>query len=133
MTKKTVFVYGTLLTGYGNWGTYLKPAEGIPAELEGFGMVSLGGFPGILEEVGSTIQGELFEVSGYQLERLDGLEGVPFLYRREKITTKCGKEAFVYVYNRGFSIEVYKKRGNYIPSGCWRTWKTEEQDGKAKV
>ena len=42
-----LFVYGTLLTGFGNWSWALAPQKGIPAQLQFAKMYNLGAFPGI--------------------------------------------------------------------------------------
>lgn len=76
MRTTKLFVYGTLRRGCGNH-RLLDGSEyhGI-AVLDGYRMVSLGGFPAIYRgEKGDTVTGEVYEVDAATLRRLDSLEG----------------------------------------------------------
>lgn len=90
-----VFVYGTLRSGFGNnrllasaedhgRARYVGPAyTSAPATL-----VDVNGhFPAIVDlDAGpSLVFGEVWEVDGLTLARLDALEGVPSLYTREPV------------------------------------------------
>lgn len=71
-----VFVYGTLRRGHGN-NRLLRDSDchGV-AVLEGYKMVSLGGFPAIFRgEKDDTVVGEVYEVTKPVLNSLDRLEG----------------------------------------------------------
>ena len=74
-----VFVYGTLKRGGSNHG-FLRGQDFVgPARLAaGFALYSLGGFPGLVAEPGSTgrVTGELWAVDSAALARLDVLEGL---------------------------------------------------------
>lgn len=74
MTK--VFVYGTLRRGHGNH-RLLTTSEYIGvAVLEGYRMVSLGGFPAIFKgEKDDVVMGEVYYVTQPVLNDLDRLEG----------------------------------------------------------
>ena len=96
-----IFVYGTLLTGEGNWSHYLKPAIGTPDKIDAkLKMVSFGGFPGVVKTSKDfpPIIGELFEVDDETLLRVDGLEGHPNWYVREQYETVSGKLSWIYIY-----------------------------------
>lgn len=116
-----IFVYGTLLTGFGNWSVFLAPKEGIPAKVTGFKMFSLGGFPGLMEDETSNypIIGETFIVSKSQLARCDGLEGCTYgsqdksWYYRKEVETDQGELAWVYYFSE-------QPNDNEVTSGDWR-------------
>jgi gamma-glutamylcyclotransferase len=52
-----------------------------------------GGVGSIARKKGSSVWGVVFSVSGSDLSRLDGFEGVPNSYRRKKVQVVDGKEA----------------------------------------
>ena len=118
MTK--VFVYGTLKEGFGNHRVLRDSRKLCDATIEGFDMISLGAFPGII--TGSdTIYGEVYEVTDTSVMRgLDSLEGhrgnddPSSMYYKKlctyKVETKTNEktlpndnektgQALVYVYN----------------------------------
>lgn len=92
-----VAVYGTLRRGEGNHGL-MRGAEFVgEADINGFAMHSLGGFPAIYPQEDTIIKAEVYRVSDNQLEGpLDSLEGHPNWYRRVLIDTPYG-QAWVYV------------------------------------
>jgi len=120
MTK--IFVYGTLLRDQGNWSwalkdqTFVCEAETKPE----YTMISLGGFPGVLEGGNTSIQGEVFEVDDERMHDIDCLEGVNHskpedgMYRAESITLTDGTEALIYIYNNSGKYEH-----DTIKSGSW--------------
>ena len=112
---ETVFVYGTLLTGMGNWRRLLAPTKGIPAEISDYIMISLGYFPGIIPVPDNQIKGELFLVDKELLGRLDTLEGHPTFYLRTKVRTTEGTETWTYVYQKRHLENI-----ELIESGDWR-------------
>jgi gamma-glutamylcyclotransferase (GGCT)/AIG2-like uncharacterized protein YtfP len=85
----TIFVYGTLKRGYGNWERLLKDrAEflGEAVSIDKTYAMWLTGFPLLADTrngSGSYVVGELFEVSDEVLSDLDRLEGHPGWYCRE--------------------------------------------------
>lgn len=112
-----VFVYGTLKAGFGNHhileeSKFLQVGETEPT----FTMISLGGFPGILDFGTTSIKGEVYEVDKETLARLDRLEGHPRWYKRTPITLNDGFEVETYIYpsDLGYGKEV-------IESGSWRS------------
>jgi gamma-glutamylcyclotransferase (GGCT)/AIG2-like uncharacterized protein YtfP len=100
----TVFVYGTLKRGYGNWGALLKDRSVFLGEAVSVGanyIMLNGGFPRVLDSAnGHPIFGELFEVDRAVLKRLDRLEGHPHWYRRcrRKFRTADGSKHQAWVY-----------------------------------
>lgn len=100
MTKSKLFVYGTLKRGYGNHhilegSTYLGNYE-----LEGSTLIDLGAYPGLIpaeDDVHDVVLGELYEIDDDLLPRLDRLEGVPWLYTRERTLD----DIYYYQYARG--------------------------------
>jgi gamma-glutamylcyclotransferase (GGCT)/AIG2-like uncharacterized protein YtfP len=95
-----VFVYGTLKQGHGNHRLLAQSKFLGRCVLTGpFRLISLGGFPGLVE-VGESdedqdISGEVYQVSEDVLQSLDMLEGHPRFYTRYKITTPY-KNAWAY-------------------------------------
>jgi len=110
-----VAVYGSLKQGYGNHrlletsefkgGTQTKPE---------YTMYSMGGFPCITEEGGTSIEIEVYEVEDSVFSRLDQLEGYPTFYNRKEIETEWG-DAWVYYIND----RAYLGRLNVVESGRW--------------
>ncbi|MFQ5352882.1 MAG: gamma-glutamylcyclotransferase [Candidatus Binatia bacterium] len=127
-----VFVYGSLLQGFGNHvllhgATCLGEATTAPE----FTMVSLGVFPGVYLDGDTTIQGEVYEVDEAQEARLNGLEGVDHdcpergLYRREFIDVNLegyGKvNVLIYIYNGS----RWRSDDEIVESGSWRQYRRE--------
>tara|TARA_R100001443_G_scaffold17872_1_gene28502 strand:+ start:15980 stop:16570 length:591 start_codon:yes stop_codon:yes gene_type:complete len=79
-----LFVYGSLKNGGGNHSYYLGDSKFIQHyKLEGHALVDLGhGFPYIIQDKKSFVYGEVYEVDKETIEKIDLLEGVPYLYRR---------------------------------------------------
>ena len=98
-----VFVYGTLMKGK-SASHYMEDADFLgTAELPGYAMYDLGWYPGILEQKGSSVHGEVYLVCEEMLKDMDGYEGEGFLYMRKTvaITGMDGvPEAQAYVYLR---------------------------------
>ena len=86
-----VFVYGSLLSGFGNHrlleGSRLIGHAKTPP---GYRMHSLGGFPGVVPTGNAVVHGEVYEVDAQTLAALDRLEGHPRFYRRRPICLANG-------------------------------------------
>jgi gamma-glutamylcyclotransferase (GGCT)/AIG2-like uncharacterized protein YtfP len=126
-----VFVYGTLMEGFGNHSHFLhnnfdRKEEAI---LQGHVMMSLGGFPMIFESPSKSerdvIIGEVYWIpkSRYLdvMGRLDSLEGEGYFYHRDivMVTVQSNsekKEIEAWAY-RGHSDRQIK---NIVVSGSWR-------------
>jgi gamma-glutamylaminecyclotransferase len=123
-----VFVYGSLMSGYGNHARFLAGKPGVQRigpEAETtfpFRMVSLGGFPGCLEDDGrggaTRVKGEVYEVDNATLRDLDRLEGHPHFYRRREVSLVGRPPAWMYVLADGRGCE----RNPPVPDGDWRAY-----------
>ena len=103
----SVFVYGTLLTGYGNHGLVSGLVVDVkPGTVSGFRLYDLGAFPGARPAPDFGVRGEMLTLEDPKeaLRRLDRLEGVPTLYTRERVTVAFDDgttgEAWIYVLAR---------------------------------
>ena len=100
--KRLVTVYGSLLTGLGNWQWHLNNPDSILLGEHtlngGFVMVSLGGFPGLIVDNKSErkIFVETYEVSEDVYKGIERLEGYPHFYDKHKVETPFG-ESEVYI------------------------------------
>jgi gamma-glutamylcyclotransferase (GGCT)/AIG2-like uncharacterized protein YtfP len=123
-----VLVYGTLRQGDSRGGV-LANCECVAPEayLDGFLMLHLGGFPGIIPGEG-RVRGEVYEIDEAVLKSLDAIEGYRessprhSLYLRQEVTAfdpegepVADDEGeplviFTYVYNSS------RDRGGYVPS-----------------
>ena len=94
-----VFVYGSLQRGeefhhyLTDGGARFIEAWRTPAQWE---MWDLDGYPALTPGGETAIQGEVYEIDGPLLERLDVLEETPELYQRRALLTPHG-EAYIYV------------------------------------
>jgi gamma-glutamylcyclotransferase (GGCT)/AIG2-like uncharacterized protein YtfP len=82
-----LFVYGTLRRGQANHSQLADARFVAEARTEPrFELVDLGGFPALLEGGDTAVSGELYELDGELLARLDEFEDVPQLYERKQIS-----------------------------------------------
>jgi len=105
--NELVFVYGTLKRGYGNHSVIDREGNQFVSEafLRGpFKMISLGAFPGVVEDTSlpdAEIQGEVFRVAEDNMAALDALEGNGRFYTRYQRQiwwpTEDPPEAWVYL------------------------------------
>jgi gamma-glutamylcyclotransferase (GGCT)/AIG2-like uncharacterized protein YtfP len=103
--KIRIGVYGTLKRGYGNYSFFLKNSRFIGTEtVKNLCLYALGGFPGAkysnLNK--DTVEMEVFEITPEELNSIDSLEGVPFLYER---VYDPSTDLYFYLYNRGVNEE----------------------------
>ena len=126
-----VFVYGSLRKGFGLHSALTSCGVDFVGTAKCYGMVmfDLGSFPGILESENSddVIVGELYKMddSEYALGVLDQIEGVPYLYKRNKVMVKTmhddkSHQSWVYVYNAGRHATDQK---NKISHGDYKKYK----------
>ncbi|MCK5612761.1 gamma-glutamylcyclotransferase [Candidatus Pacearchaeota archaeon] len=122
--KKLAFVYGSLLSGgegkrEGAFGNHrvIEDAKFLGEHItdSDYTMLSLGGFPGVIENGDISIIGEVYEVTDEIFARLDMLEGYPTFYGRKQIKTAYGT-AWIYLLPNGY-LNKYAK----VASGNWRT------------
>lgn len=115
-----LFTYGTLMQGGSNnhlldGADFMGPATTEP----GFTMLHLGGFPGIVPEGNTTINGELYEIDERILRILDVLEGHPDFYRRRDIGV-CWEGMWIVATCYLLPREWLKNNHPIIESGNWR-------------
>lgn len=129
-----VFVYGTLMQGFGNHRLISGQGGRFVGEavLAGYEMFSFGGFPGIrlTSREDSLVRGEVWEIE--DIAPLDYLEGHPRFYLRTSVVVRPR------VYATGvelpLTVETYVPTEQYgyptITSGSWREvtgkWKPRE-------
>ncbi len=79
-------------------GHVAAPRAGATARTEArFRLAHLGGFPAMVEGGRTSVAGEVYEVDGATLGRLDRLEGHPRFYRRRPVRLEGGGEAHAYL------------------------------------
>ncbi len=122
--RKLAFVYGSLLSGgegksEGAFGNHrvIEGAKFLGEHVTDseYSMVSLGGFPGVIETGDTSIVGEVYEVTSEIFTRLDMLEGYPTFYGRKQIKTAYG-DAWIYLLPSSYGNKYAK-----VASGNWRT------------
>lgn len=124
--KYKLFVYGTLRRGEAladyMVGKFICTCSTAAAE---FTMYDLGNYPAIIPRGNRKVWGELYEVSGKDLEELDSVEGVPHLYVRSRIQVSNGDLAFVYFLapDVAETIKEYKE----INFGDWSVYKNNQR------
>lgn len=127
-----IFVYGTLLKGYGNHAHLLNKEPICEAAVNGY-IVSLGGFPGLLalDQTEDVVIGEVYDVSPAELVGLDRLEGYTsgnafsLYFRKPTMATVIKADdstvntitVETYVYNNSEELS-----SNRIPGGSWREY-----------
>lgn len=113
-----VFVYGSLMHGYGNHNLLVRHGAEFVGEdylRTGFTMLDVGAYPGVIDSGEQAIFGELYRVDDATLADLDILEGAPNYYHRKRVRTAGNLRAWVYIlrpdHARGLAM---------IDSGSWR-------------
>jgi gamma-glutamylcyclotransferase (GGCT)/AIG2-like uncharacterized protein YtfP len=112
-----IFVYGTLRKGECRH-YLLEDSQFIGyARAKGYLLYNIGAYPGMVEGDGKVV-GEVYEIPETLFEKLDWVEGVPDLFRREliEVTLENGQtiSAYAYIYNRKIDNKLL------IPSGDWK-------------
>ncbi len=97
-----VFVYGSLKHGYGNHSVLGASSFISTATLDGYSMISLGAYPGIIPgDDTDTVRGEVYLVTDQDtMADLDCLEGHPDFYERVRrvVTLHNGIRVSAWVY-----------------------------------
>jgi len=108
-----------LKKGGGLHGYYLHDMTYIGEDsLKGFQMMSLGNFPAIFRSGAKedcTVYGEVYEVTEDCLDDMDVAEGVPHLYRRERIMLELYGQVWAYVQNYPRDKESFER----VMGGRW--------------
>lgn len=114
-----LFVYGTLKQGERLHGTLHSSPYSGTGRLQGYIMLHLGHFPGIVrapaDAEGWTVYGEIYDVDDHTLAVIDGIEGHPTYYERKEVTLDGIGKSWTYVQPEK---ELWENR-MYIPSGRW--------------
>lgn len=116
-----VFVYGTLRRGAVNEASSFVGAEFVSESKIKGSIYDLGWYPGLKLDDLSEVEGDIFKVNQYQLERLDSYEGCPSLYSRRRVETLRGEEVFVYEYNGSVHPD------DRIEDGDWLSYAAKEK------
>lgn len=121
-----IFVYGTLRRGESNAHILTHSSKNRKKEglftLTGYDMYSIcSSFPGIIPGEGSVI-GEVYLVDYDTLERLDILEGVPSLYKRQRVKLSDNSIVQTYIFQQTKMPERDK-----IYSGDWVEFNNKEE------
>jgi gamma-glutamylcyclotransferase (GGCT)/AIG2-like uncharacterized protein YtfP len=119
-----LFVYGTLMRGFGLNHLLRHATFRGEAVLPGYKLLSFGHFPAMVRSWGmGGVLGELYDVDGADMGAIDSVEGHPNFYRRMPVSVagsldQCTvADAYVMPWNR------VRDRGHLkIPDGNWRTW-----------
>ncbi|HKS28740.1 MAG TPA: gamma-glutamylcyclotransferase family protein [Pyrinomonadaceae bacterium] len=128
MNKQLVFVYGTLRRG----GVRAMPELFPRATFVGSGSVrgslyDMGEYPGLqLDDSGSMVTGEVYEIDDETLGRLDEIEA-PAHYRRTETEVSLGSyrvTCWVYLFDPDFYPEV-----ELIASGDWIEYAGTKESG----
>lgn len=100
MNTTQVFVYGSLMRGFGNHGT-MQRAGGVfvreDVTLPEFTFYSLGAFPAMAEGGNTAVRGEVYEVPLRGVSVLDSLESEGSLYHRVPVVLASGEVAQTYI------------------------------------
>lgn len=114
-----LFVYGTLMSGYGN-NVLLKGAifMGTGSTKNNYKLSAIS-FPFMMENGGATyVMGEVYEVDKHSLSRADALEGHPSWYERKVITIIMDDEKEVEAW--AYFMKEEPRNAKLIPSGDYR-------------
>ncbi len=131
-----VFVYGSLMQGFGNHRLLAKSLDlGFAVTVDhDYAMLDLGAFPGVIEGdaelCNAAICGEVYFVDEPTLARLDRLEGHPTYYRRELRPINQGGErriAWIYLYQAGSGGRVIAPRQGLV---SWRDYCNSARTGR---
>ena len=111
-----VFIYGTLRHAQRN-ARQMQGARyvGMQRSAPAFTLYDLGTYPAAVAGGNTPLIGEVHVVAPELLDRLDAFEGVPELYRRERVSTVYG-EAWIYV------MKHVPRHARPIPHGDWVHW-----------
>lgn len=118
MSKHLVFVYGTLRRGGVRSMPELFPGSEFVGRASVRGQLyDFGEYPGLrLDESGAAVAGEVYEVSGEILRKLDDIEAPAYYSRREVEVSLGGERVECWVYEPDLSL--YPSR-TPITSGDW--------------
>ncbi len=116
VSSHLIFVYGTLMKGEQHSEVLMKarfvgPAESLPE----YELVHIDYYPAMIPGGSTVIRGEVYEIDGDTLSKLDALEEVPVYYVRETIALADGTSVQAYIMPR-----ERVEGASPIPSGYFR-------------
>jgi len=120
---RLVFVYGSLLSGFGNHRLLDVPGAAFVGEARtegGWALYDLGAYPGMVRRddlPGESVVGEIYAVDRDTLRALDRLEGHPRYYERIEITLDTGETVEAYHLDRD-----QVGRCSRVANGDWRAY-----------
>jgi gamma-glutamylcyclotransferase (GGCT)/AIG2-like uncharacterized protein YtfP len=134
--RHVVFVYGSLLKGFGNYRHYLAGKDaayvGRATTVDAaWGMLDLGSFPGVVpSKRGSPVKGEVYMVTDDVFKRLDRLEGHPRMYKREQVevevSTRSGDATTLYAWMYVYQYCDREAFALAVRDNDWRQWRVKE-------
>jgi gamma-glutamylaminecyclotransferase len=111
-----IFVYGSLLSGEDNHDELRgAPRLAVCRTEPSYTLVSLGPYPAMFDGGTTSVAGEVYEVDAGLLVALDRFEGVPGMFRRERVRLLGGETAEAYLLSDP-SAEAYP----LVAGGDWR-------------
>jgi gamma-glutamylcyclotransferase (GGCT)/AIG2-like uncharacterized protein YtfP len=124
MSKKLLFVYGSLREGFGNHPLLIDDDTskmGTFTTEPIYEMLDLGAFPGVVLGGQTPIVGEVYEVNETIWARVEALEGYPSFYNRVPLATPYG-EAKMYILQRGRGSTELVESGDWSSKRGTRGW-----------
>lgn len=97
---QSIYVYGTLRMGRGNWTRYLAREPKWTGRIRGLAMGTSGFLPMCWPQESSSILVEQYEVTPSELASIDQLEGHPNFYRRvpvSRVIDKVPADGWIYI------------------------------------
>lgn len=99
-----VFVYGTLMRGGCYHSEFLKGHKFLGrAIISNYALYDLGSYPGVAEEAGERVKGEVYGIDWKTLRNIDLLEDNGSLYNRKRVRVQMedgmATRAYVYIWN----------------------------------
>ena len=127
MNKHLVFVYGTLRRGGARGMAVRFPNAKFVADAKVSGsLYDLGSYPGLLlNESNSLVIGEVYEVDGETLNKLDEFEASSNYWRKQFEVSLSSHRIPCWVYEP--NLEFYSPR-NLITSGDWLEYARTKTD-----
>ena len=120
MKGKPIFVYGTLRRGERAHHLFSgAPFLGEARTEEGYALIDLGAYPGLVRAVSGRVVGEVYEVGARRLAEIDAYEGHPELFRRVGLSLDC-PSALQLAEAEGYLYTGDPADGIRLASGDWR-------------
>lgn len=148
-----VFVYGSLLRGFGNHGILGADSEFLHEDVtqdDNYYMVSLGGFPAIIPPLKDSkgklikemygvstgkVKGELYSCSEQCLNRLDQLEGNGYFYKRQEVYLEGEEGTKVWMYMLTPQNSLRYIENPVVPRNEYNQfdWRLNQRNGKKQT